>query len=53
MTKNIQEFKDFLREEVNLNKDRRERLKTSVGAVDKYLGDNLTGYQKMEPQGSH
>ncbi len=53
MTKNIQEFKDFLREEVNLNKDRRERLKTSVGAVDKYLGDNLTGYQKMEPQGSY
>lgn len=53
MTKNIQEFKDFLREEVNLNKDRRERLKTSVGAVDRYLSDNLTGYQKMEAQGSY
>ena len=53
MTKNSQEFKDFLRDEVNLNRNRRDRLETSVGAVDKYLAENLTGYQKMEPQGSY
>ena len=53
MTKNNQEFQDFLRDEVNLNQTRLDRLQTAVGAVDAYLKDNLPGYQKMEPQGSY
>ena len=53
MTKNNQDFKDFLRDEVNLNQSRLDRLNKSVGAVDGYLKDNLTGYQKMERQGSY
>lgn len=53
MTKNDQEFRDFLRDEVNLNQARLDRLQTAVGAVDAYLKDNLPGYQKMEPQGSY
>ena len=53
MTKNNQDFQDFLRDEVNLNQSRLDRLNTSVRAVDNYLKDNLTGYQKMERQGSY
>ena len=53
MTKNNQEFQDFLRDEVNLNQSRLDRLNTSVRAVDSHFRDNLTGYQKMERQGSY
>ena len=53
MTKNNQEIQDFLRDEVNLNQSRLDRLNTSVRAVDTYLKDHLTGYQKMERQGSY
>ena len=42
----------FLRDEVNLNQDRSDRLETAVGAVGVYLRDHLPGYQKMERQGS-
>ena len=53
MTKNNQEFQAFLRDEVNLNQSRLDRLETSVGAVNSYLKEHLTGYQKMERQGSY
>ena len=53
MTKNNQDFREFLRDEVNLNQSRLDRLNTSVRAVDNYLKDHLTGYQKMERQGSY
>ena len=53
MAKNNQEFSDFLREDVNLNQGRLDRLETAVGAVDAYLRDHLPGYQKMERQGSY
>ena len=53
MAKNNQEFTEFLRDEVNLNPGRLDRLETAVGAVNDYLKKNLTGYQKMERQGSY
>lgn len=53
MTKNNQDFHNFLRDEVNLNQSRLNRLNTSVSAVNSFLRDHLTGYQKMESQGSH
>ena len=53
MTKNNQDFKDFLRDEVNLNQSRLDRLNKGVRAVDSYLKDNLSGYQKTERQGSY
>ena len=53
MTKNNAEFQRFLRQEVNLNRDRLDRLNTSVRAVNQHLKSNLTGYQSMEPQGSY
>lgn len=53
MTKNNQEFQEFLRDEVNLNQRRLDRLEKSVGAVNSYLKDHLTGYQKVERQGSY
>ena len=53
MSKNNQQFQDLLTDEVNLNPRRLERLETSVGAVNGYLKDHLTGYQKMERQGSY
>ena len=52
MTKNNQGFNDFLRDEVNLNQSRLDVLHDRVRAVNSYLKDNLTGYQKMERQGS-
>ena len=53
MTKNNQQFQDFLRDEVNINQSRLDRLQTSVGAVNSHLKEHLSGYQKMEPQGSY
>ena len=53
MAKNNQEFAEFLRDEVNLNPGRLDRLETAVGAVNDYLKKYLTGYQKMERQGSY
>ena len=52
MTKNNQEFQEFLADEVNLNKSRLERLRSGIRGVDTYLSDHLPGYQEMEPQGS-
>ena len=53
MSKNNQQFQDLLRDEVNLNPGRLDRLETGVGAVNSYLKEHLTGYQKMERQGSY
>ena len=53
MATNNKGFQDFLRDEVNLNQSRLDRLNTSVRAVDAYLKGHLTGYQKMERQGSY
>ncbi len=53
MAKNNQQFAEFLKDEVNLNKSRLDRLETAVGGVNGYLKDNLTGYQSMERQGSY
>ena len=53
MTKNNQEFTQFLKDEVDLNKSRLDRLETAVGGVNGYLKDNLPGYQTMERQGSY
>ena len=43
----------FLRDEVNLNRARLDRLETAVDAVNDYLKNNLTGHQRMEWQGSY
>ena len=53
MAKNVEQLRELLRDEVNLNPGRLERLNTSVGAVDRYLKEHLRGYQKMERQGSY
>ena len=53
MSKNNQDFQGMLGEEVNLNPKRLDRLETGVGAVNSYLKEHLTGYQKMERQGSY
>ena len=53
MAKNNQEFAQFLKEGVDLNKSRLDRLETGVGGVNGYLKDNLPGYQTMERQGSY
>ena len=53
MTKNNREFQDFLRDEVNLNPTRLERLKSGVRGVRACLERNLTGYKGVEPQGSY
>ena len=42
-----------LENQVDLNRSRLDRLGTAVAAVNDYLKSNLTGYQKMERQGSY
>ena len=53
MTKNNKDFQDFLRDYVNLNDTRLDRLKRGVRGVNGHLKEHLAGYQKMEPQGSY
>ncbi len=50
MTENSKQFQEFLRDEVNINQSRLDRLHTAVRAVSGYLEENLAGYQKMEPR---
>ena len=51
--KHIQFFNDFLKDEVNLNQSRLDRLNTSVKAVSEFLSQNLDSYIKIERQGSY
>ena len=53
MPKNNREFQEFLRDHVNLNQSRLDRLTTAVRAVSDYLRDHLVGFQGMERQGSY
>ena len=53
MTKNNKDFQAFLRDEVNLNQNRIDRLTRGVRGVNGCLEDNLKGYQDMERQGSY
>ena len=53
MSKNNQQFNEFLRDEVNLNERRLERLQSGVRGVSGQLKEHLTGYQRIEPQGSY
>ena len=45
-------FDAFLKDEVNINPSRLERLNTSVKAVTEYLSKNLDDFRGAEPQGS-
>ena len=53
MTKNNKDFQEFLRDQVNLNQSRIDRLTRGVDGVNDYLKDNLKGYQNLERQGSY
>ena len=53
MSKNNQQFNELLRDEVNLNERRLERLQTGARGVNGQLKEHLTGYQRIEPQGSY
>ena len=53
MTKNNRQFREFLRDEVNLNQGRLHRLQVSVREVNRYLKRNLRGYQRIDRQGSY
>jgi len=50
--KHINDFDDFLKENVDLNNSRLETLKNRVKSVTDYLKDNYTGYRKYSEQGS-
>ena len=53
MTRRVNDFNEFMREHVNLNPSRYERLKRSDKAVSEYLSQNLVGYIRTERQGSY
>ena len=51
--KHVQDFEEFLKNEVNLNKNRLQRLKRSTRAVTELLSRELDSYEKVERQGSY
>ena len=53
MAKNNRQFQEFLRDEVNLNQDRLRTLHRRVKDVNRYLEGSLTGYQRIDRQGSY
>ena len=53
MAKNNRQFREFLRNDVNLNQDRLRRLQVSVRDVNRYLVNHLSGYQNIDRQGSY
>ena len=53
MTRRVEDFGKFMREHVNLNPSRYERLKRSDKAVSEYLSQNLVGFRRTERQGSY
>ena len=46
-------FDEFLKEHINLNQSRLNRLENSVDAIKDVLSANLDGYRKISPQGSY
>ncbi len=46
-------FKDFLKDEVNLNKTRIDTLEERKESITNYLNTNLSGYKKFSEQGSY
>ena len=51
--KHNREFDAFLKDEVNLNRTRIDRLNGHVKAVSEFLSQNLDSYIKVERQGSY
>ncbi len=51
--KNINAFKQFLTEEVNLNESRIDTLEQKIESIKTFLKDNFDCYQKVEKQGSY
>ena len=51
--KNINVFKGFLTDEVNLNKSRIDTLEQKIESIKTFLKDNLDCYRKVEKQGSY
>ena len=52
MTKNNRQFREFLRDEVNPNRERLGRLYVGIRDVKRYLKKNLKSYQDIDRQGS-
>ena len=51
--KHVRFFDEFLRDHVNLNPTRLDRLNRSVKAVTEFLSKDLESYAGVEPQGSY
>ena len=51
--KNLEHFDAFLRDVVNINQSRLDRLNGHVKAVTEYLSQKLDSYRKVERQGSY
>ncbi len=51
--KNINAFKEFLTDEVNLNQSRIDTLEQKIESIKTFLKDNLDCYRKVEKQGSY
>ena len=51
--KNVNAFRDFLTQEVNLNQSRIDKLEQKIESIKKLLKNEFSGYQKTEKQGSY
>ena len=50
---NVSEFNTFLKDHVNVNPTRLERLNRGVRGVTEHIAQNLAGYEKHDRQGSY
>ena len=51
--KHVQYFSDFLRDTVNLNQSRIDKLDSHADAIENFLSVHLDAFEKMESQGSY
>lgn len=51
--KNVNAFRDFLKQEVNLNQSRIDTLDQKIDIINSLLRENLDGFRKYERQGSY
>ena len=50
---NLVEFSEFLKNEVDVNPARLQRLHSGIRGITEHLSQNLTGYEWHQPQGSY
>ena len=51
--KRVEDFNNFLTDEVNINQSRLDRLNDHVASITTHLSNHLESFEKVECQGSY